>query len=291
MTFTDRNDDLMREAFAPLRGLEPSDAEVASVLGRTEPAPRPSAARRVGWGARRVVALGAASLALAGTAMAAAGVWNPSIGTEAPNSPPPSISHSPVSAPVAASLGVLRRGPTDQDHGTEVEATLRTLGKTLGEYGVEGVRPDSVRYVGPAADGKATILFSAEDAGFGLFLAGGPKAGSKARFLDGQGLCVYNGQGTPVCWVLKHVLTGEAFSWTGSSGAGSGLVPDGVTSVTASLQSGATVEAPVTDNYFRFSLDGGSALADAQGWEERPQIVWHDADGAVVKPKPRHHKG
>ena len=51
--------------------------------------------------------------------------------------------------PRFTALGVLRRDPGAQDRSAEVEATLRGLGF------VNGVRPDSVRYLGPGAAGEA----------------------------------------------------------------------------------------------------------------------------------------
>jgi hypothetical protein len=320
---TNRHDELMRAAFSPVRGLDPNDAEVAAVLGRVETPARRAVAGRAGWGARRVIAVGAASLALAGTAMAATGVWNPEIGTEAPDSGPPTLSESAVSPAVTEVLGALRREPTDQDRGPEVEATLRTLGKSFGfahtsdpelgeflsyfEYGVKGVRPDSVRYLAPAVDDKATILFSVEDAGFSS-LVGDPKSGENSEnlFLDGQGLCIYKpvGPGTPLerlgepfplCWTLDEVLAGRAFWYTELStepaGGGFGLVPDGVASVTVRLQSGAEVEAPVTHNYFQFTLYDDQVGPYGLHWEGRPEFIWHDAGGAVVQPQAEHHSG
>jgi hypothetical protein len=61
---TDRNENLMRAAFAPARSLEPSQADVARVLARVNsPARRPlSPADRGGW--RRLAAPGLAALVL-----------------------------------------------------------------------------------------------------------------------------------------------------------------------------------------------------------------------------------
>lgn len=328
MTLTDRRDDWMRAVFAPARSLEPSDAEVAAVLGRLR-APAGRGTTRAGWRPPRVLAVGATCLAFAGTAVAASGVWDPPIGTEATDSPPPSISNVPVSAAVTDSLAVLRREPTDQDRGPEVEATLRTLGSSSGfayssdptamsellrifRYGVEGVRLDSVRYLAPAADAKATILFSAEDAGFGLFATlGAVDPGGEPLFLDGQGVCVYTPSaagatqtesptaGAPICFVLDDILAGKAvwgtFYGIEPSGEASGIVPDGVASVTATFPNGAEVDAPVDDNYFQLTWGAvesapvpGSERERAinEDWEVPERFVWHDDSGAVIHPQP-----
>jgi hypothetical protein len=328
MEFPDRHDDLMRAAFARTQQLEPSDLDVAAVLDRAKtPAVRRAHSTSFGgWRTSRVLATGAACLAFGGTAMAATGVWNPLIGTEAADSPPPSISNTPVSAAVTDSLAVLRREPTDQDHGAAVEATLRTLGKTFGfahspdptrmgellryfRYGVKGVRPDSVRYLGPAAPGKATILFSAEDAGFGLFsleALEGKDPGDEVLFLDGQGLCVYTpraagtqaenpGAGIPTCFVLSDILDGTAVWWDEigiePSGEAAGVVPDGVASVTAKFPNGSEVEAPVANNYFQLSWGVAQSTpvpgeererAINEEWDVPAEFVWHDADGSFV---------
>jgi hypothetical protein len=277
------------------------------------------------WRASRVLVAGLACLAFGGTAMAATGVWNPQIGTEAIDSPPPTTSVTPVSTAVTDSLAVLRRDPTDQDHAPEVEATLRTLGKSFGfaptsdpeldeflsyfDYGVKGVRPDSVRYLAPAGSGKATILFSAEDGGFGLFRGvGALDPVDEPLFLDGQGVCVYtpSGAGTqpdnpvagsPICFVLDQILDGRAMWWPEGlepSGEAEGVVPDGVASVTAKFPNGTEVDAPVADNYFQLTW-GAAESAPVPGsekerpinvnWEDPTEIVWYGAGGAVVHPQ------
>lgn len=332
MEFTDRHDDLMRAAFARARQLEPTEVEIAAVLdrARTAAARREHTIRFTGW---RVLATGAACLAFGGTAAAATGVWDPQIGTEATDSPPPSISNAPISAAVTDSLAVLRREPTDQDHGPEVEATLRTLGEWFGfvhssdptpmgellsqfKYGVKGVRPDSVRYLAPGADGKATILFSAEDAGFALFGAlGAPESGGQPVYLDGQGVCMFKptgggtpfgslGEGFPLCFVLNAILDGKAtWSTVGGiepSGGAYGIVPDGVASVTAKFPNGTEVDAPVANNYFQLTWGAGES-APVEGsekeraanadWEEPTEFVWYDAEGAIVQPQQPGHEG
>jgi hypothetical protein len=257
--------------------------------------------------------------------MAATGVWDPQIGTEATDSPPPSISNTPVSPTVAGSLAVLRREPTDQDHGPEVEATLRALGRSFGfahssdpelaellslfKYGVKGVRPESVRYLAPTPDGKATILFSAEDAGYGLSgVLEALQAGGQPLYLDGQGVCMFepagseapgiSGAGVPMCFVLDTILEGRATWMTPGgiepTGGAHGIVPDGVASVTARFPNGTEVDAPVANNYFQLTW-GAAQSAPVPGddrerainedWEEPKEFIWHDAEGAIVQPQ------
>jgi hypothetical protein len=256
----------------------------------------------------------------------ATGVWDPGIGIRATDSSPPSTSATPVSTAAIESLAVLRRDPTEQDRGPDVEATLSLLGSSFGfprssssdstsaggllpyfRYGVKGVRVDSVRYLAPGGGGTATILFSVEDAGFGLFNAlGSTGSGDEPAYLDGQGICVYapseSGMlspssivGTPICFVLADILDGRAVWWSeggaGPSGEAAGIVPDGVASVSARFPNGTEVGTPVANNYFRLSWGPaesgpvtGSETQEAPdaSWDEPTEFLWHDAGGAIV---------
>jgi hypothetical protein len=251
---------------------------------------RAGAGRRIaGWRASRVVAVGAACLAFAGTAMAATGVWNPGIGSQAPNTPPPTISVSPVPTAMTEALGAFRRAPNAQDRGPEVEATLSTLGSQF----AGGLRPDSVRFLEGNGRGEATVLLSAERSvltvGNGVELFG-----------SGEPACVVapgaGSETAPECFGLDKILAGGAVSTVatsdGASGEAWGIVPDGVASISARFGGEDVREVPVTDNYFHYSWGNApiSAVEPAVTWTgpigPLKGMAWHDADGNVVSPQP-----
>ena len=233
--------------------------------------------------AGRVAAIGATCLAFGGTAMAATGVWNPGIGDEAPDTPPPAVSATPVPAAMAESLGAFRRAPDAQDHGPAVEATLSTLGNQF----ADGIRPDSVRYLGGGASAGATILVSVERSGV--------SSGA------GEPACVITpgaGEAVPKsCYGLDQILAGDAVTRLERvdhlSGEAWGLVPDGVASVTARFGDGSVHEVPVTDNHFAYEWGNREAdpingeVSSVTYWTDGlKDIVWRDADGNVVPQQP-----
>jgi hypothetical protein len=215
--------------------------------------------------------------------MAATGVWDPGIGDQA-LSGAPSISHSPVPANATEALGVLRRPPRARDHGTQVRRTLHEISKVV----VEGVRPESVRYLASAAHGftalhgEATILLSAH--------FHSPSSGG--RFTrHGDFLCVFrpllpgpHGSDESSCFALSDILTGKALAtvvFLDSPGfvITYGLVPDGVTSVTAQYRKGPNRQVAVANNYFEIDTRGQRT--------RRPQrLVWHGGGGAVISQHP-----
>jgi hypothetical protein len=227
--------------------------------------------RIVGARPSRIVAIGAACLAFGGSAMAASGVWDPGIGTSA-FSGPPSTATTPVPAATTEVLAVLRREPTARDRSSEVEATLR------GVSGADGVRPDSVRYLGPGAGGDATVLLSAEKTG--------------RLFTEEEPICVYRpmvdwGAEEPAhdCFDLAQLLAGQAritaIEMAAQSGLVFGLVPDGVATVTAEFGSAPDVTVPVANNYWEMPVNGPE-LSNAHGAASVQKTVWRDADGQVV---------
>jgi hypothetical protein len=228
----------------------------------------------------RVLAAGVACLALGGTAMAAVGVWDPGIGSDAAYSPPPSISTSPIPAAVTAEIGVLRREPDAADRGPAVEATLRELGSGT----LVNIQPDSVRFLEESAPGEATILFS----GAGRFGNEGDNPGSVCVGLPGN-----SGESGGLCSGLGEIMAGEAF-WavqksylrhgkeTAGPGHAEGLVPDGVASVTVTVGNGAERSVAVHDNYFRIAWDRSEAAPSLEDLPTASQVTWHDASGAVI---------
>jgi hypothetical protein len=252
----------------------------APVIPQLEHALAAAAARRVSpaglWMRRRGPRLGlvvAATLAVAGTAVAATTGWHPTIGDLA-NDGPPSISQTPVPPGLRNALGVLRREPTAQDRSAAVEATLRGVSG----YHVNELYPDSVRYLAPGAGGAATILAVAH--------------GSET-FPGRNAICVYHPiiaspaagppSGSPqACFNLREIRAGLAVStiagprllWT------DGLVPDRVASVTVHYAGGLERTVSVRNNFY-------GTVRKSQGAEEPfvSRVVWHEATGAVV-PQP-----
>jgi hypothetical protein len=260
----------------------------------------PEGRRLAGWRVSRLVAVGAACLAFAGTAMAATGVWNPVVGSE---SEPATLSETPVPAALTAQLGVLRREQTPRDRSPEVEATLD------GGFVPEGVRLDSVRYLAPGANGEATILLSGEHVRFffaslllhsdrGDVVVGKvpPEAAGDAAAAEPpqEPVCVArpfpgDEQAVALCFDLSMLMSGEAHAsqvdTTTNTGTALGVVPDGVTTVTAEFGSAPPVTVPVADNYWELPLSGAE-LSDAAGESGVQRTVWRDADGEIVPQQP-----
>jgi hypothetical protein len=243
-----------------------------------------------GLPASRIAAVGLACLAFAGTAMAATGVWDPQIGTEASNSPPPTTSTNPVPTDLTEAIGALRRAPDARDRGPEVEKTLSTLGNSF----VQGVRPDSVRYLEPWGDhGEAVVLFSAESS---VFATTEDPACVAIPSTGGAG--AVNGEAAVECFELDKILAGKAITSSErlhregelvkpGHGEAFGLVPDGVSSITAEFENGFQLDVPVADNFFKFGwdpVDAGEDVADLTHLKTigPSRIIWHDAEGNVI---------
>lgn len=286
------------------RGTEailPELERVLTVAAAGQVKPSREGRRVAGWRLSRLVAVGAACLAFAGTAAAATGVWSPVVGSE---SDPATLSDTPVPAALAEHLGVLRREQTPRDRSAEVEATLD------GGDVPSGVRLDSVRYLAPGPNGEATILLSGEHVKF--FFANGflhseqgnllfgkvtppsAGAGTAAAEADREPVCVarpFPGDQRTValCFDLSMLLSGEAHATqidtTSDTGTALGVVPDGVATVTAEFGSAPPVTVPVADNYWELPLSGAE-LSTANGEAAVQGTVWRDADGEVVPQVP-----
>lgn len=223
----------------------------------------------------RIGAIALSCLAFGGTAMAATGAWNPSIGT---GSEPSTLSSTPVPAALTAHLGVLRRGQTAQDRSTEVEASMASGDAP------DGVRLDSVRYLAPGTNGEAVILLS------------GVRTASYET--DEEPVCVYrpftalgHTEADSPCFGLGALLSGHAWAMStvaggagvGESGFAYGLVPDGVATVIAKFGSAPDVAVPVKNNYWELPI-GGAELSNAGGSHEMgvQSTAWRDAEGNAV---------
>lgn len=258
-------------------------AFAVAVARKTATAPMSVRDRMGRRGGTRVGAIAIAAVLASGTAMAATGVWDPGIGDQA-ISGAPSISHSPVPTAATEALGVLRRPPSARDHGKQVRTTLHEISKGV----VEGVRPDSVRYLASGAHGvtalggEATILLSAH--------FHSPSSGGHFT-RHGDFICVFRpllpgrpGVDASSCFALADVLAGKALAtdvYLASPGfvITYGLVPDGVTSVTAQYRKGPNRQVAVANNYFEIDTRGQRT--------RRPQrVVWHGSGGAVISQHP-----
>lgn len=248
--------------------------ELERMLAGTAAAQRKG--RRVLPRPRHLAALGLACMAIGGTAVAA-GVWNPGVGTDidpGSHSQVPTTVSSSIPDAVTETIGVLGREQTEADRNAEVEATLSNA--TF----VDGIRLDSVRNVGTAVDGEATIVVSAEKAG--------------AFSTSEEPVCVYRPivpgeDAAPGCFGLSQILTGNARLTYHHQPAGIvlalGLVPDGVATVTAQFGSAPDRTIPVHDNYFELPLSGPE-LSNANSEAGVIATVWHDASGNAIPQLP-----
>jgi hypothetical protein len=283
-------------------GAEPALPELERMLTTTAAArvkgSKESIGRRVaGSRGGRIAAIGLGCLAFGGSAMAATGVWNPGIGTDAPfqgnGSPlsgegPPAIVTTPVPGSMTEALGVLRRDPTAQDRGAEVEATL------AGVSFVDGVRPDSVRFLAPGDRGMATVVLSAEksiDTKLLKDITDGKEEEPVCVFRPGAAGYGHVSDVVPACFGLSDLLAGRAYTEEINSppghGLAFGLVPDGVASVTAEFADAPDMTVPVSDNYFEVSMSGaqvGEGKGELKGGIQ--DVVWRDADGNPIPQQP-----
>jgi hypothetical protein len=245
----------------------------------------------------RLAVIGFVCLAFGGTAMAA-GLWDPQIGTNA-YSGPTSTSDTPVPEELTDVLGVLRRPQTAEDRSAAVEATLRRVSSPT-----DGVRPESVRYLGPGVEGEAAVLYSAER---GRTLSG-PHEGPYELAPPGEPLCIaqpfkrkgFKAGGLhrvpaaealltepfPICFGLSELLAGHAFAMIGDPVdepmLAVGMVPDGVATVTVKLGSASGPTIPIVDNYFESFINGSEIPSDARS----TGTIWRDAKGNVVPQRP-----
>lgn len=207
--------------------------------------------------------LAAGALATAGTALAAATLWQPIFGQDGDH--PDLISGQPQQA---GALAVLRRPASDADHTPDVQATLHLLsGKIL-----HGLYPDTVRKVGQTDD-HAIIVFAlqrfADD------------NSSPHPYTVNDAICIgmpiagYQGFGiTEPCWHPDQINAGDASSlaFGPRSAHRFGLVPDGVARVTLTAHDGTAATQDITDNFYDFINP-----PDRNG-----TITWQAADGTTI---------
>jgi hypothetical protein len=227
----------------------------------------PRVGGRIPFGAvPRLVGVAAACIAIAGTAAAATGVWNPIVGSPDHSA---TTSESPVPAALVEHLGVLRREQTPRDRSAEVEATLD------GAEVPQGVRLESVRFLAPGEDGEAIVMLS----------------GVKAIPLETaeEPVCVARPSARlPVtaflCFGPRQLMSGTAMALEegpGREGIELGVAPDGVATITAEFGSAPSVTVAVQNNYWEVPVSGPQ-LSNANGEAGIQRTVWRDAEGNVI---------
>lgn len=220
---------------------------------------------------RSVGLLATAAVLVTGTAVAATTPWNPTLGGDN-GVDPPTRTTGDVPAEQARALEVLRRPQTDADRSPAVLDALRTVSPRIGS----GLNVDGIRLLRKHSQDNVLLL---------PFEQAGPEEDPRNQIPDG--LCVYTaytgaaGSGpsdaggapapTPIsaasCGTLADIQHGRV----------TGLVPDGVSRVRATLSDGKSVTVDVADNYYELASKNGERPA-----ADPSDLVWLDADGRVV---------
>lgn len=231
--------------------------------------------RRRGPGVRTLLVAAVAGLAVTSSALAATGVWRPWADEEGERRPTVTADAPPERQ--LDLLGVLRRDQTQADRSAAEEGVLRYLGK-----GVTGVRSDFIRRLGP---GGAVLV---PVAGYNQQPPDLPQAPDalKRMFAPGRdGLCVFVGEpngdgGGFECLSTAQVSTGYLPPSLGPRMYG--LVPDEVVRVNIRLEGGASVTAPVRDNFFSVSVSRNPADPAPVAAAPR-ELRWLDPSGRVLR--------
>ncbi len=212
----------------------------------------PAAGRHPRWPwLTRPVAVGLALSAFAGTALAAVAIWTPLLGNPRYGYNPGAATSAPPQEQLDA-LAVLRRPQTDADRGALSRAALTYIN----DY-TSGVRTPYVRLLASVGS-EAFVLVPVEERNASYVAGGVPSESAPLR----NALCVYasnlrlahTGVG---CWSLADVAAGRAAGTF--DGQLFGLAPDGTTAATLGPATGATLSAPVTNNFFDIALPPSSA--------------------------------
>lgn len=252
------------------------EALASAVEARSRPA------RRL-WPIRRVSLLVLGGAVVTGAALAATGVWHPTLGGS--DRGHPQVAHTSVPGDQTAAIGVLRRPQTDADRGPQVRAVLRMLARDE----INGVHTDGIRLLRQRTDG-VTILVPTErvgrhDKGYPssirhrvlCVMTASRTAPRTLRSADGRTVRTHGGLiAGQSCGNLSQLRT------TGIGGATGGshgfiynaLVPDGVARVVIRLRQHKTLTAPVHNNLYE--VNTGRELPPAWG------VRWLDANGHTI---------
>ncbi len=242
------------------------------------PAPEPS--RRWMFGGRRGrIGLGVVLAALAtGSAVAAINPWAPESVTDRDGQPGPRITASAAPADITAALGVLRRTPTASDRAPDLERLLVYAGTPKS---TNGIRTDLIRRVGTTPAGAPIVLVPLTD------WTPDPSIPVKR-----DPVCLIypepgNHGAAKGCWTLAEIRAGTAQASLGQHVYG--VVPDGVTTVTAVYDTGPSATATVNDNAFDLAAPRQMSFESTFGASSdgaTPAIprafFWTDKNGTTI---------
>ena len=202
-------------------------------------------------------------------ALAATGVWRPTLGDGRGRAPEISTDAPPPDQ--LALLGVLRREQTEADRGVATRYAL----KFVDSPGMKGVRTDSIRLLAQSDQDRGVVLVPVKHYERRLPGEIPPELRKRAEKTIDDALCVYqldiDGAGV-ACYSSEDVKQGNV--WMGLGRRTFMLVPDGVASVRTEYADRDPIDAPVRENAVVFTRPDGP-LAERR-------IVFLDADGKSV---------
>jgi hypothetical protein len=189
--------------------------------------------------------------AFAGTAFAAVAIWTPLLGNPQYGYNPGASATAPPADQLDA-LAVLRRPQTDADRGALSQAALTYIN----DY-TSGVRTAYVRLLATVGD-DAFVLVPVQQRDATAATGGVPSESTPLA----NALCVYAtdlniGHVGVRCWALADVRAGRAVATF--AGEFFGLAPDGARTAIVGSVAGASLAAPVSDNFFALALPSGGA--------------------------------
>ncbi|MDA0182089.1 hypothetical protein OJ997_17420 [Solirubrobacter phytolaccae] len=204
-------------------------------------------------------------------ALAATGVWQPTLGDG--EGPAPAISADAPPPDQLALLGVLRREQTEADRGVATRYAL----KFVDSPGLKGVRTDSIRLLAQSKEDRGVVLVPVERYEHRLPGEIPEELRKRVERTIDDALCIYHldsvdGAGV-ACYSSADVKEGRAWGMLGHRSLW--IVPDGVASVRTEYGDRDPVVAAVRDNAAIFTAPEGRV-------DER-RTVWLDADGRSVR--------
>jgi hypothetical protein len=230
---------------------------------------------------RRGALLAFAALALSVPALAATSGWQPWAASQ--DATHPIIVRSSVPRDQRAILAVLRRPQTAADRSAAVASVLAVVGRDPFHL---GLRPGSVRNLGPSPDGPrhAIVLASVTNQSVGTY---------HGITVHGPAVCVWYPAGVTrwsvggKCSSAYEIEGGLAGGMSFSRRSGEhlwGLVPDGVASVTVTLRGGKQRTGRVRSNFYDIAVAASSELRRARGplFPENPRPTFRDSEGMVI---------
>lgn len=228
--------------------------------------------RRAGRLRRRrnhAVAIAVGTAVLGGSALAATWhPWSPTLGNPSLPDSTPTVSGQAPPRQQLAVLGVLRRPAAQSDRDAATSATLRYMSART-----RGVHTDYIRRLGTTSDGQAITLVPAQ-----------AWSSSPDQPVVRDALCIIasdtGGTGAAkACFTTSDVDRGHAFFELGAHLFG--LVPDKVTSVSASFRDALDVSADVHDNFFDVTEPSNPLDLGPTG-SPPIRLTWRGANGDTL---------